>query len=76
MVDVDNFVTIEEEVRWAVQRLRGHRLVGHLWMHANNLRECLWEHQAAEAGLEVAEATAPGEREIGSHEGLEEEAYR
>ena len=72
MLDVDNIVTTEKEVWWAVQRLRGHRLVGPLWMHADNLRECLWEHQAAEAGLEVAEATAPGEREIGSYEGVEE----
>ena len=42
---VDDSVSTEEEVKWAVQRLRGHRLGGTYRMRAKYLREWLREHQ-------------------------------
>ena len=41
---VDDFVPTEEEVKWVVKRLQGHRSGGLSWMLVKHLRECLWEH--------------------------------
>ena len=49
---INNSVPTEKEVKWAVRRMRGHRLGGPFWMHENYLREWLQEHIAAEAPAE------------------------
>ena len=41
---IDNSVPIEEEVEWAVSRLRGHRSGGPSRMRAEHLREWLQDH--------------------------------
>ena len=56
---VDDYVHIEEEVEWALQRLQGHRLGGPYRVSTNHLWEWLWEHQAAETEVEEEEPTAP-----------------
>ena len=48
---IDNSVPMEEEVEWEVRRLWGNRSGGPFRMHAENLRECLWEHRASEAAV-------------------------
>ena len=47
--DIDDSVPTEEEVEWAVRRLRGHRSRGPYRMCAEHLWEWLCEHQVGEA---------------------------
>ena len=54
---INNFVPTEEEVKWAVWRLRGHQLGGPSRMRAEHLREWLREHIAAEAATEAETGT-------------------
>ena len=50
---IDDSVPTEEEVKWAVRRLRGHCSGGPSRMRAEHLREWRWEHRVAEAATEV-----------------------
>ena len=50
---INDYVPTEEEVEWAVQRLRGHQSRGPSRISAEHLPEWLWEHRSAEATAEV-----------------------
>ena len=50
---IDNSLPIEEEVEWAVQRLRGHRSGGLSRMRDKHLWEWMQEHRSAEAVVET-----------------------
>ena len=63
---IDESVTIEEEVKWEVMRLWGHRLVGPSRMRAKNLQEWLRNNRAAEAVAKVEEKSDTEERKKGS----------
>ena len=61
---IDDSIPTEEEVEWAVMRLRGHRLGGSSQMRTEYLREFLREHRSEEAAKEKAkEAKAEAEAE-------------
>ena len=65
-------VPTEEEVEWEVRRLRGNRSGFSFWMHAENLREWLMEHQVTEAVAEAEEKSELKYRARGANEGGEE----
>ena len=69
---IDNSVPMEEEVEWEVRRLWGNRSGGPFRMHAENLRECLWEHRASEAAVGAEATSEPEVRERGAEEGVED----
>ena len=57
LAQIDDSVPTEEEVEWAVRRLRGHRSGGPSRMRAKKLWEWMQCHRATE---EMAEADADG----------------
>ena len=56
---IDDSVPTEEEVDWAVQRLRGHRLGFLSWMRNEHLWEWFREHLAGEAAIEADTTSDP-----------------
>ena len=65
---IDDSVPTEEEVKWVVQRLRGHRSGDPSQMRAEHLQEWLQEHIAAAA---VGEAETEEVGETSGPEGWE-----
>ena len=71
---IDKSLPTYEEVKWAVRRLRGHRLGGPSHMRTEHLWEWLRDHRATEVATEAAteaegETSGPEDRESATKEG-------
>ena len=71
--NIDDSVPMEEEAKWAVKRLQGHRSGAPPWICAEHLQEWLWEHWSGEVAREAEITTSdPEEWEIRGNEGGED----